>query len=564
MIEQSIDLNNLSLSHIKKLNQIIITEKTRFNLFFDMHVLGNNKEKSFLLSGIATRDINLNSIYETLCIFELLKEEILSENYAQIIVQNYSQKLIFENFIKGKKIKIKVYLKKNVQVKEWLSVIYQWLSTTYLLTLEFIGSKVVPIKTKVEEKVILLTSFLLYTSFDKEGEYVDNYYRKLREYTDKKNIYYLFTLIIYRNYFSYLKKIKKAGIPFILRASYLKLFDYLVAAFFPFSILKHCSFKDIVYNDVDVSFLFNYELIKTSTLNSVISANLQYSFIKRLKERKVEIELIVDWFENQLISRAVTLAVKEYYPEVKITGYLGSIPPDSYIHLFPSEEETNLKLVPEKIFVTGNSIANQYRQVNEKIDVRVGPAFRYSPNKIENLQEKERFNILVALPFELNQLKNILILLKNSLFDSISKKIRIIIKPHPMYGISDINRILPELLEENFEFTNESISQCFSCTDLLLSSNSSACLEAIASGIPVIVICSTTSLTHIRIPQSVDSSLWALAYDRDDLMCLVTRFYLNKSKNYSEVAMDVRMNFFQLPTRENVNQLFTIDKNLNN
>ncbi len=556
-----IDINNLPIHYIKRLNQIVISESQSYNLFFDKEIITKSKDSiPFYLSGISTRDINLNPMYETICILELLKEDILQKKYEIIIVQNFSQKLIFQSFIQKNKLDIKIYLDRKAQLKEFFSIIYNWLGSIYLLFQEYFWNKVYSSKSVIKDKIILLDTFLLNTSFDSNGKFVDNYYKNYGKYLDKKeNIFFFFTLIIYKDYPSYLKKLQESGVKYVLRAHYLKFIDFFLACFFPLRVLQLISFNETSYKGINISNLVNYSLIKTCTSNSVISANLHYKFFQRLKEQDIELEFVIDWFENQLIDRALYIGIRKYYPECQINGYLGSIPPDSYIHLFPSEKESELKLVPDSMFVTGSGIVKRYQRANKNINIRSGPAFRYSPVDYNQKKTAAVYNILVALPFELDHSAQILNLLKNNPFSKLGSDIFLKIKPHPTYTPNDMKLKFPDIINDNFEFTNLSMTESFKVTNLLISANSSVCLEAIASGIPVIVICSMKNITHVRIPSDIGSNIWGLAYGLDDLLSLVSKFFFNREMNFIPTANEVRDKYFNAVTKENVNELFGIN-----
>jgi len=73
-------------------------------------------------------------------------------------------------------------------------------------------------------------------------------------------------------------------------------------------------------------------------------------------------------------------------------------------------------------------------------------------------------------------------------------------------------------------------------------------MEAIAWQVPVIIIGSTSGLTHHAIPEDVDPLLWRICYTSEELAKSVV-FYKNKDPNdlrrEFELADEVRKNYFQ-------------------
>ena len=59
---------------------------------------------------------------------------------------------------------------------------------------------------------------------------------------------------------------------------------------------------------------------------SITQSLLIYKFIERVRNKNIKLKGLIDWYENQNIDRALYLGVKEYYPGVKVKGYLGFVP----------------------------------------------------------------------------------------------------------------------------------------------------------------------------------------------------------------------------------------------
>ncbi|EMO07742.1 hypothetical protein LEP1GSC137_4197 [Leptospira borgpetersenii str. Noumea 25] len=78
-----INLNNLSNEHSKILNQIWKDGISDYNRFYDSRILEYSNDLNYLLSGVATRDVYLSRIYESICYLKLLKKFPKKNEFTQ-------------------------------------------------------------------------------------------------------------------------------------------------------------------------------------------------------------------------------------------------------------------------------------------------------------------------------------------------------------------------------------------------------------------------------------------------------------------------------------------------
>jgi hypothetical protein len=97
----------------------------------------------------------------------------------------------------------------------------------------------------------------------------------------------------------------------------------------------------------------------------------------------------------------------------------------------------------------------------------------------------------------------------------------------------------------------------------LISEASSTCLEAIACGVPIIVVENSEGLTYSPVPDSMPKEVYKAVDSVEDLIFTVNS-YINADPDMKnkqvEIAKQVRENYFEPLTCEGINRLLDISK----
>jgi hypothetical protein len=97
--------------------------------------------------------------------------------------------------------------------------------------------------------------------------------------------------------------------------------------------------------------------------------------------------------------------------------------------------------------------------------------------------------------------------------------------------------------------------ECLEGANLLISSMSSTCLEAMAKGIPVIVVGNRFGLTHNPIPEAVQGDLFRLCFTRKELADAIKTFHSRSQeevRKQERIGIKIREEFFEPVTVEGV------------
>ncbi|EMN89641.1 hypothetical protein [Leptospira weilii] len=530
-----IDLNNLSKEHSKILDQIWKNGINDFNQFYDSQILEYSNDLNYLLSGAATRDVYLNRIYESICYLKLLKKIFQEEQVESVKIKNLTIEKMLKADPELKKIRISFSIKKRIQ--ELILIPVAYLLSIYRMIKEFALVRFYICNYDIPNEVILFDSFLIESSFP-EGRFNDIYFPGLQELIrEKSKVFYLFTILL-KKYRVNLLRLKNSNIRFIHRYQFLKLSDLCSAAMKPILILKYLYKKNIIFQSLDIAKSFRYELVRTSVAGSIFDSVLNYRFIYRLKQKNIKIDKFIDWFENQQIDRGYALGLRQFYGNSKYFGCLGSVPIKTQFHLYPTKNELNTKLVPEHLFVIGRNYIPDYTESCKGLKLDTMPAFRYTHlYKEDNIsfsnfsKNSGNFKILVTLPIEFSQTLKILKII-NNIKILLNSEFSFYLKFHPAYSSQLIEKFLKKNEISDFPILKGNIGDCLSDKQLLISSNSSTCLEALAFGIPVLVVTSNDGITHLSFSENITKEIWGLCYDEGEVLKNILYFSKNYDSDY--------------------------------
>jgi glycosyltransferase involved in cell wall biosynthesis len=98
---------------------------------------------------------------------------------------------------------------------------------------------------------------------------------------------------------------------------------------------------------------------------------------------------------------------------------------------------------------------------------------------------------------------------------------------------------------------DELLEQC----DVLVSSASSVCMQALACGVPVIVLGNTRGITLNPIPEAVDREIWKLCYTPDELTAALREYERRDAASIERrrrLGAEIRARYFSPVTPEAV------------
>ncbi|HPN89023.1 MAG TPA: hypothetical protein PLH56_06775 [Candidatus Omnitrophota bacterium] len=251
---------------------------------------------------------------------------------------------------------------------------------------------------KLKQNYKVIKSFILKSSFSPEGLYQDNYFGPLPEFFFSKNSTLILAVVI-KDFKECLQQIKNSSseISIFPLECFLTLRDVVYYAWRYFCYWPRIREK-ILFNQVDISDIFNKELLRSSFKIQFLQL-LHYPAVKKML-KQIFVKTFVMTCENNPWERMCVYAIREAGPLTKVIGYSHNVIPQASCNMFISEEEKNISPLPDKILTTGQepkAIMEYYGNFHpDFIEVSCGLRFQYLFNKPLCARRGVR-NILLAL-----------------------------------------------------------------------------------------------------------------------------------------------------------------------
>ena len=513
--------------------------RKEYNDYIGALVKENKVEGLTWLMRVTCRNTYMSFIHAKLCRLALL-QKLLEDGFSfEMIVVDKSIKSIVNQILKKYRHNTKCIILFGGKRRWYPLLLSNLTKSIYRIISLWLWPKILSNKKKPTGPIYYLDSFLYSFNFDEQGIMVDRYYPGLLENIEKEkraNVWYAPTLMGVNTPFQYykiFKKIRKSETKLLMKEDWLKLDDYLRALYL--SIILPNKIKVFpMWREYNISSIVKEEIRIDCGNYSIIAAALQYYLFKRLAKDGVKIKLVIDWFENQVVDRALNIGVKEFYPNVTVKGYQGFVAEEYLASLKPTCYEQKGGTLPDEICIIGSKYASSLIECCSSLKISVAPAFRFQ-NLItyQNDINIKKDQVLMALPMGLDECRAIV---KLCLDVNVSQDIKFVIKPHPTYSYDRFVSLVPESKESRFLFSDKPLIQLFQKTMLLVTSASSACLEAVIAGVPVVIVGSKTGPTKNPLHNCVDQNYWSLCFTS---RCIEEAL----NKKAGQISLDAKLYF---------------------
>ena len=446
-----------------------------------------------------------------------------------------------------------------------LRPIRQWILAGGTLALRWASRKPAG-RLRSGPPLVLVDTFVLNNQSGDEGSimdgrYKDRYYPGLREAledSEARSIVYLPTIVGFRNPATAFRLIRSCrDTAFMVHDDYLRLVDYLYVLASPFRLLR-LAIRDSEFEGYDVTRMLRQERLRNCSDFIGLLGVLYYRFTRRLAEDGVSVRLLIEWYENQVFDRGMILGFHRYHPATRIVGYQGYvIAQDLHIYTHPTATEVRGGAAPDVVKVTGSRLQDDIQEFTKEIEVGVAPGFRFQKlwRARRSYPERSAYTVLVGLPIGLDDAAHILDLLSSDerLTDG---TLRIRVKPHPTWSPERIRALLPAgRFPERWTFLTGDFHEGLETVNILIGNASSVCLEALAKGVPVIVVAPRTGILQNVIPRSVDPAMWTVCREVSEICAAIDRFRTMQPADMASLeqrGLEIRSGYFEPVTRTGV------------
>ena len=543
-------------------NQIAEEIRLPFTLHIDSLSKVQQGNIDWWVSSPLSRDNLASPLFSTCCSLVLLQKLLKEEAELNLIsTDSYVLKKVIKNYLKKNGFNIPVVYENKLTQKITLFV-FPFLKWLWIFLKQFyqwiLINKVVKISVNFNHKPLTLIDTYIVGDFDEKN---DRYYGDLWENLDKKEqdtLYFVPTIINDHKNSSKdrLSKMLQSKKNYLFKEKFIKFSDLLFLFLYPLRIL-FLNIPQEEFMKFEIAPLIRSEMKSMNAYDQICIALLNYRFAYRLKNNSVKLRLVVNWFENQILDKGWNAGFRKFYPKTPTVGYAGYLAPLDWLARYPSENEFQALVIPEKICVVGRDLVERIKVFSQNLEVFVGPAFRFQGvwEKRKTMPDVKCFNILIALPILMKETVDMLHLVSESIGKSKIKNMNILLKPHPTVSAENIKLAFGVNWPSLFKFVEGDFNNCVEKSNLLISNASSVCVEALAKGISVIVVGSQTGLTQNPIPETITEDIWTLCYTPEE-MAMAIEFYAfrddEKVKYHKMIGKKIRENYFEPVTRSSV------------
>ena len=548
-----LDFNNLTSDQKISIDQIFFKFQDKFeNLINDIYKNNQNNIDLFF-SNIISRNHDENEIYYSLCLIQLALILKKKKKISKIITKNKAQERILKQIINNIDINCKEK-RRNIFLKNIFQV---FKNTHYLFKLWISKNNKRKNKIKNSKNITLIDIFFIPKMF-LNNTFKDRYYGDLINWVenDQYNIFFfpnIFHKAIQRNFINLAEK----KINIILQSDFLKLKDYLKSLFF-FRRVKNFNLKNIYFEGLNIEDLIRNELNNNKFSQPTLISLLNFFCFKRMKEEKVDLRQVIDWYENQIVDKGFNYGKNYFFPKIVSKGYLGL---NSILEInpnfIPSKFEISKNISPKKICLISPKYFKIYKKNKKDIEFCLAPAFRnqnlfdqkYLVNK--NIKNNNVFKILINFTgFHFDNLEMINFINKCEILKS--EQISVFIRPHQESKKDVFKKISKEI---KYYFSEKNFYDEMKNTDILISRSSTACFESLIFGVPVLITRRVGGFLPIKNHESFPSNLWFFNNDPLDLEHNIKKIISNKNKYYLqnlEERQKLLKDYFYPISKENI------------
>lgn len=368
-----------------------------------------------------------------------------------------------------------------------------------------------------------------------------------------------------RSFYSTYKALRHNTRNFLIKEDYLRFSDFIYC-FAHLRRIKNLSIRPIMLFGHDLSGLVKEELANNRDILTVFESILTYRFIQRLSQSGIKVRLAIDWFEGQVIDKAWNLALHRFYPGVRRVGYrpIESFP--FYLCTYPIQIERDSKVIPDVIAVQGYGTTLSVREFLADLEVMIIPSFKSQHvwEFSKNHNDHAEISILVTLPISLTVsvriIKRLIEAAENIKISG--KKIKYILKAHPATSLIQLQKDLGIQIPNDFGFASEkSFPRLLSNAHVMITEASISSLEALACGVPVIIMENEEGITYDPIPKRIPEMLYRKIRSLPQLVDAL-RFYVNLTSEEIQLqekhGKQIRQDYFEQISEAGIDRFMSL------
>lgn len=407
-------------------------------------------------------------------------------------------------------------------------------------------------KTKIARKeTIYLDSYLLVKNALEGKGLVESYFPGLVEFLNVKNYNCIILPRLYGSHslkeiYQLFRVFKNSKATIITEfqlldyQDYFRLIIYLIV--YPVKMLEF--YFKIIQTHPDNGFLKYYFWLDMNGSN--FYGAVRYLYAEKLAKIFREGDRIVQWFENQPYEKCLNRALNSSTKNIRIFGCQLFLYPQELFNAYIDPNELELHK-PGKILVNGEFYLEKSGSGNA-----VGPSLRYKKLFETVVHRNLTTARLILLSYFDNANQSII-----KLINSLNQSGVHLVKLHPSASESQ----LKDLINFDYSLALEDIYSLFNNVSIVVGAASGSLIEAIACGIPAIIVSENGGTEYNYLPDFCKGVLWDVAFDKNSFL-IVEEVLASKVRTNDPLRLNmiqrVRSELFTEPTEERILEAFEL------
>ncbi|MEA5089413.1 hypothetical protein [Solidesulfovibrio sp.] len=310
------------------------------------------------------------------------------------------------------------------------------------------------------------------------------------------------------------------------------------------------------FEGMDVATLAREELSRLTAFDGILGAFLNERFAFRLAAAGVRLATVVDWFENQAVDKGFNAGFRRYFPKARHLGYLGFLTSPLYLCQSPSPAEERAGVLPGELRGIGPGSAEIMSEFLPEKPFAPAPAFRYRKalEASDSPPPRKPFTVLVSLPLPMADSVGVLRAVV-AILDQLPVDVSVLVKRHPLVAEASLRHALGLPWPRRLQCVDGTFDTCIRRSHVQVSLTSSTSLEAVARGVPVIIVANARGLTWNPVPASCAPCLHRLVRSPQALLAAILELHgqgPEQARLRQEAGKVFRERYFTPVSRETV------------
>lgn len=464
----------------------------------------NDQDPCWWLTSLSEKNPYVSDVFLNLCYLSISLAYIRN-NPSNLIVVCESPALIqaLKINLENEKLDVRSYIttstiiQKNLNAYLWLILKKGWFFGRYIMRV--ILARLFAWMTRSRRvkngslEFTIIHSWTDERSFSESTHYTDVYCGELGRELERRgeNVIYLANILPTMNYWRAVQKLMPTEDNVVLLEEYISISD-IVRTLFITGRMKRSIANIPDFLGMDVT-----DLIVSALQDDHLNTRAEQSLLSYYGSKRMgdcyQISTFIYTFENHIHEKMLCLGLRKSTPDTIITGYAHSVVIPMYTSYSVSASEKNHIPLPDRMVVNGKRprdvlVASGF----DMNSVSIGGAVRYASIfkiKTQDLDQTRRNHHTILVTPTSGILETVELVSKILSAFEHESAIEVLIKPHPILPIDRLKSALP-LLPSHIRLDERSIDELLADSSILIYTETTVSIEALARGIPVLHVAS--------------------------------------------------------------------------